>query len=278
MANTQVKAPVGTYLTRDTLHRYAPSVFATEAHESRSDRYTYIPTIDIVERMVKEGFAPVQAGQSICRKADKTPFTKHLIRFRHRNDIAKAAAVGETVNEIVLVNSHDGTSSYQLTAGVFRFVCSNGMVVPTSVSDAIRIPHKGDILDNVIEGSYRILDDAEGISRSIDTMRRVHLLPAEQTAFANAALAMRYEADDNGNPIAPITSTTALLARRAEDRQDDVWHTFNRLQENLIKGGLRGRLANGNRTHTREITSIDTDLGLNKALWALADAIATAKA
>lgn len=279
MANqTSIKAPAGTYLTRELIRKVAPSVFADSAHESRSDRYTYLPTIDIVERMVKEGFAPVMASQSRSRIPGKSEFTKHMLRFRHRSDIAKAAKVGETVNEVVLVNSHDGTSAYLLTAGVYRFVCSNGMVVPASIVGDIKVQHRGNILDNVIEGSYRILEDTAEISGSISRMQGTLLTSKDQEVLAHAALDLRYGHDDNNNLLSPITTNTALYTRRIEDRQTDLWHTFNRLQENLTKGGMRGHTANGNRTTTREITGIDQSLTLNRELWALADAFAALKA
>ncbi len=277
MTQTSIKAPAGQYLTRDLIRRIAPSVFAAEAHESRSDKYTYIPTIDVVEAMVKEGFAPVMVSQSRSRIPGKSEFTKHMLRFRHRNDLVKTAVVGETVNELVLVNSHDGTSSYQLTAGVFRFVCSNGMVVPANLVGDVKVPHRGNILDNVIEGSYRILDDMDEVGRSMDMLRATTLTLPEQRLLATSALALRYGRDENQNLLSPISADTALTSRRNDDRGDSAWKTFNRLQENLTKGGLRGRLSNGNRTSTREVTGIDSLVGLNKELWTLAQAMAELK-
>src|SRR3546814_8105435 len=79
--------------------------------------------------------------------------TKHMIRLRHANQVNDSIA-----NEIILLNSHDGTSSYQMLAGAFRFVCSNGLVCGDAVAD-VRIPHKGDITGQVIEGAYEVLDE-----------------------------------------------------------------------------------------------------------------------
>ena len=107
-------------LTNEQLYRFAPSIFAQEKHGSRSDKYTYIPTIEVVNGLRKEGFQPFWAVQSRSRDENKRNFTKHMIRLRHENQIAD-----REVCEIVLINSHDGTSSYQMMCGIFRLVCQD---------------------------------------------------------------------------------------------------------------------------------------------------------
>jgi len=277
MNNTSIQAPKGQYLSKELIQRVAPSVFASEAHESRSDRYAYIPTIDVVMALFKEGFLPVMASQSLTRNESKRDFTKHMLRFRHRNDVAKTAVVGDTVNEVVLVNSHDGSSSYLLTAGVFRFVCSNGMIVPANLVGDIHVRHTGNIIDNVIEGSYRIIEDTMQVTGSIDRMKAITMTPDERTALSIASLDLRYGRDEANNLLGPITPDSALRPRRWDDNGTDLWSTFNVLQENLTKGGQHGRASNGNRATTRAINGIDGTLSLNKELWALADAFAQMK-
>ena len=123
-------------LAEDQMRQAAPSIFASGKHASRSERYTYIPTIEVLRGLRKEGFEPFMVAQSKSRIEGKTDFTKHMIRMRHA---ARVDMKGEA-NEIILINSHDGASSYQMLAGAFRFVCCNGLVVGT-VSNDIRIPH-----------------------------------------------------------------------------------------------------------------------------------------
>jgi hypothetical protein len=110
-------------LTDDQIHRVAPSIFADAPHESRSQRYAYIPTAAVLTELRKEGFQPFMVTQTRVRDEGKREHTKHMLRLRHASQINGAEA-----NEIVLLNSHDGTSSYQMLAGMFRFVCSNGLV------------------------------------------------------------------------------------------------------------------------------------------------------
>src|SRR3954470_11508144 len=97
----------------------AAPIFAAGKHQSRSERYTYIPTIEVLRGLRKEGFEPFMVAQSRSRIAGKSEFTKHMIRMRHaRQTEPRGEARGET-NEIILINSHDGASSYQMLAGVF---------------------------------------------------------------------------------------------------------------------------------------------------------------
>lgn len=114
-------------LTESEMHKTAPSIFATVAHESRSERFQAIPTIEIIRALTAEGFVPVGVKQSRSRDEGKIDFTKHLIRMR-RIDDGKVYNVGDTVCEILLKNANDGTSAYDLMAGLFRIRCMNSLV------------------------------------------------------------------------------------------------------------------------------------------------------
>ena len=245
----------------DEIARVAPSIFAAQAHDSRSARYTYIPTIDVLRGLRKEGFEPFMVCQTKVRNEDKRDHTKHMLRLRHASQIN-----GSEANEIILLNSHDGTSSYQMLGGMFRFVCSNGMVCGDTLAD-FRVPHKGDVIGQVIEGAYTVLDGFEQATEQREGMQALSLNTGEQTAFARAALALRY---DDENP-APIDADQLLSARRYEDRSADLWTTFNRVQENMTKGGVRGRNRTGRSTTTRPINGIDQSVKVNRALWVLAE-------
>ena len=252
-----------TPIADDQLRQVAPSIFAEAAHDSRSARYTYIPTSTILDGLRKEGFQPFAVTQTRVRDEGKRDFTKHMLLLRHASQIADTEA-----NEIILLNSHDGTSSYQMLAGMFRFVCANGLVCGNTVSD-VRVPHKGQIIDNVIEGAYDVLDGFGLVRELRDDMRAISLRPAEAEIFARSALTLKYEPD----PVkpAPVTESQILAPRRSADTGTDLWTTFNRVQENLVRGGLPARNAAGRRTRTREVQGIDQSVKINRALWLLAD-------
>ena len=256
-----------TPLTDEQIFSVAPSILAANKHESRSERYTYIPTIDVLHGLQREGFQPFMVAQSRSRIEGKSEFTKHMLRLRQGSQITAPEAF-----EIILINSHDGTSSYQMLAGVFRFVCQNGMVCGETFDD-LRVPHRGNIAENVIDAAYTILDDFEAVQGSMEIMKDTPLALPEAQAFAEAALSLKYDDDS-----APIDAAQLLTARRYEDRgKSDLWTTFNRVQENLLKGGLRGHTTTGKRTTTREVTSIDNNVKLNKALWILSEKMSSLK-
>lgn len=253
-----------TPLSDDQIIKAAPSVFAESAHESRSSRYTYIPTIEVINGLRKEGFQPFMACQARTRTEGKEAFTKHMLRFRHQGQIN-----GQEANEIILINSHDGTSSYQMLAGCFRFVCHNGLICGETLED-FRVRHSGDIVGNVIEGAFRVLDDFEAVDGSKELMKSIALKPEHQQVFTRAALQLRYDEGEH----APIEPHQLNQSRRFEDRGNDLWKTFNRTQENLISGGLQGRNAKGGRTTTREVKGVSENVRLNRALWTLAEEMA----
>ncbi|SHK26849.1 protein of unknown function [Roseomonas rosea] len=267
-------------LSDGELMQLAPSAFATEAHSSRSARYAYIPTADVIAGLRREGFAPVLARQTRPRDADRSGHTKHLIRFRHEGQAIQPRRVGMTFPEVVLINSHDGTSAYHVTAGVFRLACLNGMVVSDGPERSVKVPHKGDVVRQVIEGSFEVLDASRQAIEAADTWAGVTLNRDEQHALADAARVLRF-GDEEGNVSTPIQADQLLRARRVADASDDLWTTFNRVQENTIRGGLQAWGRDGNnrprRVTSREVTGIDQDVKLNRALWMLGERMAALK-
>jgi hypothetical protein len=239
----------------------APSIFAQGKHHSRSHRYTYIPTSEILRGLRHEGFKPFMVCQARVRDEGKRKYTKHMLRLRHASQIN-----GEEANEIILLNSHDGSSSYQMMAGMFRFVCANGIVCGDTLHD-VRVRHNGDAVNTIIDGAYSVLESFETVGEQLEEMKSLTLNEGEQKAFARAALTLKYEDSE----AAPITERDLLTPRRFSDRASDMWTTFSRVQENLIKGGIRGRNKSARSLTTRAVTGIDQNVKLNRALWVLAE-------
>lgn len=271
-------------MTNEQLNKVAPSIFATQPWGGVSDKYTFIPTIQIVDEMRKEGFMPVRASQSIVRTDGKQGFAKHMIRFQQIKDIEASwsrpaghhfyARHGECepeIAEVVLVNSHDRASGFQLDGGIFRLACSNGLMIKSSDLGSISVRHSGNIRDNVIDGCIRIVEDMPLVMDRVTQMKRIVLDRREQELFAEAALQLRYPADESGTAVAPIEPDKLLRVRRSADDRPDLWSVFNVVQENFIKGGLRGTGSTGKRMSTRPIKSVNEDIRMNKALWLLAE-------
>jgi len=265
----------GRALTEDELFKIAPSVFATTAHESRSERFAPIPTIEVIRGLAREGFGVVGAKQSLTRVEGKAPFTKHLLRIR-KMDTDATYSVGDTVAEMLLKNANDGTSVYDLFAGLFRIACLNSLVAALGSIDSVKVRHTGrNIVDNVIEGTFRVVENAKLALAAPAQWAQVKLDREESLAMAEAARMIRF-GDADGNVDSPITAAQLLTARRRDDAQrDNLWTNFNVLQENVIRGGLHGVATDANNRRrnmtTRAIKGIDQDVKLNRALWTLAE-------
>lgn len=265
-------------LTDNEIAKLAPSVFAEQAHPRMTSKYRHVPTFEVLSALRSEGFAPVQAFQSKTRRArvDNTNFTRHVIRFRHEDMLATATKnIGDSVPEVVLTNSHNGASCYSLMFGIFRLVCSNGMIVQDSSLGALHLRHKGDdgFTKEVIEGSFKVVSSLEHVSERIERFKGVTLDSKRQLEFAEQAYALRK------NPAVQANPSEFLVARRPEDAaakfgRRSLWLTLNAVQENMMRGGVTGVDRRGRNRAWREITSVSDNLRINQGLWELADSFA----
>jgi hypothetical protein len=266
-------------LTVQQIAERAPSALAVRPYAEMSSKYTYVPTMNIIEGMLKAGFQPFAASQSLTRIADKKEFTKHMIRFRHQD--AGRLVVGDVVPEVVVINSHDGACAFRLIAGLYRLVCSNGLMVSDAEIESISVRHTGNVLKDVVDGSYSIVENAARTLATVQKWVQLELTDGERHAFASAAHTLRF-ADAHGKTTTPITADQLLVPRRREDIGTDLWKTFNVTQENILAGGLSAiqRDAEGRRVRrvsSREIKGIDQSTQLNRALWELAAKMAELK-
>lgn len=261
-------------LTPAQLHRVAPSVFANEAHESRSAKFVPVSTANVLDALLQEGFYPVKANQSVCRDASRRDFTKHIVRLRHRDQLENPTLVGGTVPEILITNANDGASSFSVGFGLYRLVCSNGLVVGKELaSHATRHTGNG-VLDNVIEGVYKVLEQRDDVLGRIERWSGVQTTLDQQFELASRVAEARWGKDANGNILTPLNNPSQLLtARRWADNGTDAWTILNRIQENVIRGGLPGRSDSGRRTRTREVNSVNEDLRINQAIWNIAEEV-----
>jgi len=248
-------------LTDDQIRAVCPSIFAEEPWSGCSKRYTFLPTIEVLQGLRAEGFEPFMVAQSRTKDEEKQNFTRHMIRFRHATQIADSVA-----NEVILMNAHDKTSRGKLTAGCFRFVCANGMVTGDIVQE-VNIMHSGNVKDDYIEGAFTLLKEFDKVDESREAMQAITLQDSERLLLASSAMALKYDEPDK----APIRADQLLDLHRYDDRKSDLFTTFNVIQENLIRGGLQGRTANNRRTRTRPVNGLTDNMKLNKALWNLAE-------
>src|SRR5215831_1586897 len=277
MVDLALRSKANEWLTLDQMRASLPAIFAEEAHSSRSSRYVYISTADMLGELMKADFVPVEARVSRTRIEDKQGFAKHMIRLRSRRDFEQKSTrrVGDTSFEVILRNAHDGSGSYRFMAGLLKLICLNGMVVSDGTIDDVKVLHTGNRqrqLEAVVGGAETILDQGPRLIDTVRSWQGVQLSSDERDAYAQSAHHLRF-ANAQGVVDTAIKPAQLLVPRRSEDQRTDLWTTFNVVQENAIRGGLSamGRNAQGrpHRTTTREVKGIDGDIKLNRALWAL---------
>lgn len=180
-----------TPLTNSELAAVVPSLFATEAHESRSTRFVPIPTVHVLDALRAADFSPVYAQQARTRIEGKQNYTRHMIRLRH-NSLTNTQG---RAFEVILTNANDGTSAYKMIAGIFRFVCLNGLFTGDTFGAPVYVRHSGkDVIDQVQSGAINILDLAPEALAMVDEMKATDLSVDDAQGYASAAHLLRHPA------------------------------------------------------------------------------------
>lgn len=289
------------FLSRDQVQQLAPAVFAEAPSETVSDRYAFISTKQIFDILESEGYLPVLARSG----RGEATHARHLVSFQHR-DAAAMMRVGDTISRLNLFNSHDGKSAYQMLAGMWRLVCSNGLVVSDGNSGKVSVRHSGrDVHGAVIEAITKINEYLPHALGVIERLMTIELKDEARRVFGESILMMHYgeagrdlilpdaqrtripgapidesnviegEVIDRSPIYAPITVQQLLSPRRMDDRNGSLYTAYNVAQENLTRGGIRGAIIDkdGNVTRrsrkTRAVTAVDRDREMNIGLWTL---------
>lgn len=257
-------------MSNNQLIERAPSIGAQKPHHAVSERYSFVPTIQVVDLLRDSGWLPVMARESRANLPERNGFQQHEIRFS-RTDLVLS---NQERVDLVLHNSHDRGTAFKLAASVWRQVCSNGLMIANEFL-SFRHKHIGFDPSEFILSAQKISNSAGLISDKVDELKVIELTPDERGIYANASLELIYEDD------APIQAAQLLQERRFDDKGNNLWNTFNVVQENMIKGGLHGGRKDKNgkwrASTTREVKSIDKDRRLNEALWHLTEAMAEIK-
>ena len=250
------------HLTEKELKAKAPSIFTNYPSYKVSDKYTFIPTTRILEDLDKLGWVPYEASQRKSRTTKDAMFTKHLIRFRNKSIIQ----LGDSIPEIILTNSHDGRNSFNLHAGVFRLVCSNGLIIADKTFSQVKIKHQWYNMDELSKVTNNMVEKIPTIVNNIKDMDSIELSEKEKITFAKKAILTRWP---KGNEMLDVEDI--LQSVRIGDRGDSVWKIYNVIQEKLIKGGLVFNNKKEKMQKLRPIINIDRKICVNKNLWELAE-------
>lgn len=244
---------------------FFPSIFADSPSPLVSNKYQFIRTSDVLETLSELGWNPREMSEVRARKPHTRGFQKHLVRLTNPEFIA-TKKVGDEVPEIVLTNSHNGKNSFSFRIGIYRLVCSNGLVIPTEEFTNITIKHVGNMASQIQGVVEKMSSSFSGIFSDVQKMKVRKLTPMEMSSFSKRALRTR-----NSSLEENLSSRAdeILSPQRIEDEGQDLWSVYNRIQENLINGNFEVKTKKGYRKGT-SIRSIDRNIKINEALWNLA--------
>ena len=240
------------------------AIDAVHAASRTSEKYGFVSTRSVIDNLTNLGFTTRSVQIQRVNKEERKGFQKHIVRMQHSSLMPK---VGDEFPEIVLINSHDGGCSYRMLLGMFRLVCTNGMV-SGNIEDEIRFVHRKVNIDRINDGVMQMVGRAARLGDVVNRMKSRELTLPEQASFVEEAVKVRYDRPGQDADYADQREWNTRLhamnsIRRYEDRGNDLWRVFNRIQENLTQGRARSGV--------RRITSPTTDLNVNRELWNLAE-------
>lgn len=258
-------------LTNKEIVTRCPSAGATGPAAHCSAKYSFVPTMSMVEVLREEGFVPVEARQD-ARRPDRwgnEQHARHMIKMRiagtDRVSSQKVMMAG-AVPELLLVNSSDGSCQFQLKLGLFRMVCSNGLIIMSAIDSVIRT-HKALDAAEVIARARALSANTKPLFDKIKTWEKIRLNPLAQRRFAEQALVLRVGAAR----VKTFDLDTALAVRRPEDAEPTLWNIFNRVQEACMQGHIRSKAEAPRAISLGHIRAIGAELDFNEQLWAQAE-------
>ena len=246
-------------ITLDQLKSQTPSVFATSPSTKMSDKYVFVPTMDILENFEREGWELASAKQ-----VGRGIHSVHELRLRN----GELPKVGDTLVEAIIRNSHNGMASFRVSAGLHRLVCSNGLTVPTALAESFNIRHSRFDLDEVKRLTESFAGKLPKIEGSVKRMMEREMTIEEKIEFVRKSVGIRFGQDKVLNELQIVG---LLTPNRDEDQGDDLWTTFNVVQEKYIRGGIETTSQRGRRTKLRGLENIMAVNQVNTKLWTLAE-------
>lgn len=238
-----------------------PSVTSETHSPKMSEKYVHIKTSDILGRFQDSGWSVASVNSA---RHSKTPqFSRHAIRMRHRD--FPSLDMDSVIPELVILNSHNGSWALRIALGMFRMVCSNGMVAGR-VWDGVSLKHYNikNLEEKIEQVTGQMGDLSDKLAHSIQEFGQVDMPYKEQLDFAEKAMGIRW------GDKTPVKAEQLLEARREADKGTDLWRVFNRVQENLTQGGFNGTTTNGRLLGIKPVRNVKRDFKFNSELFDLA--------
>lgn len=268
-------------LTTKELIQLAPAAAARKPAPHCSPLYRFVPTMDVIEALDAEGYVPVAAAQDSVKndRWGASKHARHMVRMRLRGtealDKRRMAALGGVVPEIVMYNSSNGGSPFELHKGFFRQVCSNGLIVMVTESEFTHRHRRA--AEEIIQRVSALSASSKGTFDQIQQWTKIRLDPAAQARYAAEALLLRV--GGSKERAKRYDAATLLAVNRPDDEAPTLWNLFNRAQENGQKGAIEARDEQESRTGLalRPVRGVRSDFEWNTGLWAMTERWAAIK-
>ena len=256
-----------TPLTKEQIAEQAPQVYTEAPHEAVSSKYTFLPTYQIIDDMEKLGWLVSDAKTMKSKNATQKKYGKHMVKFYNPNIVINDnEGNAEAYPEILITNNHRGWGQFKFEIGVFRLVCSNGLVIKDKDMGTFNLRHFGysfDELKRLVEQAVNALPD---VVQKINTLSTKVMSQDEMRKFAEMAIKARFGEE---KLVDDYEINQVLQANRPQDEGNTLWVVFNRTQEHLMNGGFTITTAGKKERKVRKITNMLKDVELNQKLWEL---------
>lgn len=237
----------------------------TSAHSATSHKYSFVSTASLLGTFLDLGWSPVAAQEKRCRVESRRGFQSHTVVLANTT-LESSLMTSTTLPRIMVKNSHDGSSSLQLLSGLFERICANGLVVGASSSD-LKIRHLDLSPTKLVDATHEVVTSLTRALELSEKMKAVFLSVAERQKFAQDAIELAFDGEKYA-----VNPDSLLYSWRSQQRADNLWNTFNVVQEHIVRGGVRQKRKDGTSVRSRPISSIDRNIAVNRGLWDLAEA------
>lgn len=262
------------FLTKEELQKQCPMAFKElPTNPNVSGRYVQANTATVIDDLAKLGWYPVQAKQCRNKKNSSGIRSFHMIAFQNPDiKITRTDDNGENVIDtyprIILTNSHDGFNSFKFMLGLFRLVCSNGLVVCDNQMVNMSIRHMNYTFEELRMIVKNAIEEVPNIVNTMNEMRNIQLTDEQKQELATEVMKIRKGIDENETyEVEQDVIEDILTPVREEDKSNDLWTIFNICQEKLIKGGFFNKTNKNKLRKVKSITSIKKDMEYNQRLW-----------
>ena len=260
------------FLTEDEIRQKCPLVFATSPTNSKvSEKYTVANTYTVIQDMEKLGWRVVRAAQRRATKKSSGRFSYHMVALQNPDiKITKQVDGGEEIVEcfpqIILTNSHDGLNCFQFRVGLYRCICSNGLVISDAELSEFKIRHIYYSFENLRAVVGRILEALPSKVERMSQMSNVLLSEDQKLDFAKKALSIRKGVKEEELQADEETYKDLLTPVRKEDEGSSLWNVYNVLQEKIVKGGYTTAEEGKKARKVRKVTSFIKELDFSRRI------------